>query len=173
LRKRGWVYLAGLSVFGLYVMAVIDVVFFPIPMPEDWPANLRWDETAHNLANSVNLIPFNFGQLFSDTASRRISPQVVFWQIAGNILLTIPFGTGIGFLTRLRGWRVVWLALGAGLALEGGQLLFMLLRVGYPHSVDINDVLLNALGVWVGYAFDDLIRVFLREDKNQTLVHLP
>jgi glycopeptide antibiotics resistance protein len=151
LRKRGWVYLAGLTVFGFYLLFVIDMMFFPIPIPEGWPYNLKWDAVANSLAHNVNLIPGNYGSMFSYAALGRISSQVVFEQIAGNVLLTLPFGLGIGFLTRLRGWRLVWLGMGTGLALEGAQLLFMLIGVGYPHSVDINDVLLNALGVWVGY----------------------
>ncbi len=66
------------------------------------------------------------------------------------ILLTVPFGFGICFLTSLRGKRLFTLALLTGLALEGVQLFIGLAAGYYYHSVDINDVLLNALGVLVG-----------------------
>ncbi len=79
-----------------------------------------------------------------------LSPMIIFWEIAGNILLTIPFGFGICFLTSLRGKRLFTLALITGLTLEGVQLFIGLVAGYYYHSVDINDVLLNALGVLVG-----------------------
>ena len=152
-RKRGWLYLMGLSVFGLYVMAVIFVVFFPIQLPETWPSNLRGRDPSYILATirNVNLIPFNYGRMFAEARRGMITPRIVFQEIGGNILLTIPFGAGMGFLTRPHGWGVARLAFGTGLALEGTQLLSRLIGVETYHAVDINDVLLNALGVALGY----------------------
>ncbi len=66
--------------------------------------------------------------------------------------MTIPFGLGISLFYPVRGRRILWLALETGLALEGAQLLIMLVIGPNVHSVDINDVLLNALGVLLGYA---------------------
>jgi len=152
-RRRALVYRAGLALFCFYMMAVINVLFFPILVPENWLDNLRWDEIAFSLANTrgVNLIPFNYGRMFSDLSAGLIRPNIVIREIGGNILLTIPFGLGTAFLTRISGWRMIGLALGVGLALEGIQLVFMLIGVGYPHSVDVNDILLNGLGVMIGY----------------------
>lgn len=64
--------------------------------------------------------------------------------------MTIPFGLGMNLFYLVRARRVLWLALGVGLAFEGIELLILLFTPSY-HAVDINDVLLNALGVLFGY----------------------
>jgi glycopeptide antibiotics resistance protein len=151
LRKRGWAYLTGLTFLGFYTLALIFAMFFPFRVPEGWPANWSWDEIARTLVTSLNLTPLNFGRLFSEAAAGHISSRMVFWQTIGNVLITIPFGLGIGFLTRLRGWWVLLIAPGIGLTLEGMQLFFLLIGLGNMHVIDINDVLLNILGVLVGY----------------------
>jgi glycopeptide antibiotics resistance protein len=111
--------------------------------------------------------------MFADARAGLISPRVVTEQIRGNILLTVPFGVGIGLLTRRRGWEVVRLALIADLALEGTQLLFKIIGVRHPFAVDINDVLLNALGVVVGYGVCllarrgvQMVRIYLGDRKQ-------
>lgn len=150
-RRRGWLYRAALALFGLYLLAAINRVLFPIYLPERWPAYQSWAAFAHVMTSMVNLIPGNYGNMFEDLANGMLSPNVVFWEIAGNILLTIPFGLGISLFYPVRGRRILWLALATGLALEGAQLLIMLVIGPNVHSADINDVLLNALGVLLGY----------------------
>jgi glycopeptide antibiotics resistance protein len=151
-RRRGWLYLSALGLFGIYLLAVVNLVVFPIVLPQHWPAYKTWSELAFTLSRMVNLIPFNYGNMFSDLAAGRISPNIIFWEITGNILLTVPFGLGISLFYPVRGERrILWLALAAGLALEGAQLLILLFVGPSRHSVDINDVLLNALGVGIGY----------------------
>jgi glycopeptide antibiotics resistance protein len=144
-RKRGWFYLLGLALMGFYLLAVIGILFFPIPVPENWPTNLTWGDTLLSLSQ-VNLIPFNYGSMFLHSTSFYTS----FRDIIGNILLTIPFGFGICFLIPLRNKQVLLTAVGVGLTLEGIQLLMKLILGVFFHSVDINDVLMNALGVLVG-----------------------
>jgi glycopeptide antibiotics resistance protein len=162
-RKRGWGYVAGLTMLGLYTLALISAMFFPIRIPEGWPASWKWDEIISTLDRNLNLIPFKFGNLFSYAALGRISYRMVFWQTAGNILITIPFGLGIGFLTKVRGWWILLIALGTGLTLEGVQLSILLIGLVNLHVIDINDMLLNTLGVLAGYGlFLSLSRVFLK-----------
>jgi glycopeptide antibiotics resistance protein len=80
----------------------------------------------------------------------------MFWE---NILLTIPFGFGISFVSHLRPKDFLWLPFAIGFGIETAQLLISLL-LQYPYRViDINDALLNAAGVLVGYA---LFRIFAR-----------
>jgi glycopeptide antibiotics resistance protein len=151
-RSRGWRYLIVLGLFGLYLLKVIELVAFPILLPETWPAAGSWQEFAFTLTHTINLLPFNYGRMFADLAAERIPAMVVYREIIGNILLTVPFGLMINFFYPLRLRQAAWLALAAGAALEGTQLL-ILLTVGISlHTVDINDVLLNALGVLIGYA---------------------
>ena len=66
--------------------------------------------------------------------------------LAGNIVLLVPIGFLVPFVYRKMTWkRSLALAVAAGLAIEGMQALF---RVGI---FDIDDVILNGLGVMVGY----------------------
>lgn len=145
LRSRGWVYSLVLALFGLYIMAVIDVVFFPIPLPRSWPANLTWKETLR-LLSEVNLIPFNYGSLFLHPSSLFSALR----DVALNIMLTIPFGWGICYLTKPHGKRIIWSALATGLFLEGTQLIMKLTLGLFFHAVDISDVIWNGLGVIAG-----------------------
>ncbi len=85
-RRRAWLYRAALALFGLYLLAVINRVLFPIHLPERWPAYQSWAEFAHAMTSMVNLIPGNYGNMFADLANGMLSPNIVFWEIAGNIL---------------------------------------------------------------------------------------
>jgi glycopeptide antibiotics resistance protein len=145
-RKRGWKYLAGLILLGLYLIVVIEEIFFPIPLPGNWPHNLTWKDTIQALSQ-INLIPFRYSGTYNSLSSYR----PLLKDIIGNILLTIPVGLGFSFLTPLRGKTVIFLALGVGLTMEGIQLLMKLLLGVFYHVVDINDVLMNALGILAGY----------------------
>jgi glycopeptide antibiotics resistance protein len=150
-RRRAMPYRLTVGLFGIYLLAVVNLVAFPIVLYPTWPAYTTWDAFAFTLTRMVNLIPLNYGSMFSDLSAGRLAPAVVFWEIFGNILLTVPFGVFASLLFSLPGRRVLWLALWTGLALEGIQLLILVLIGPSMHSFDINDVLLNAVGVLVGH----------------------
>lgn len=141
-RKRIPAYLFCFAVFWLYLLFVVNVTIFPMPLPE---AMAPRSQVTYILSH-VNLVPFYFGDLFN------AHPNVIFFEIFGNILLTAPFGFGIPFLAPFKPKNFPWLAVGVGLAIETAQLGFSLLIGGIYRSVDINDVLLNATGALLGYA---------------------
>lgn len=157
-KKRKSVYLAGFSMFWLYLLLVVSLAVFPIPLPESTGSSIDARQTAASILSHVNLAPFYFGRLFD------LAPMVIFENLAGNILLTIPFGFGICFLTRVPVRRTLWLAFAVGLSIEAAQLVVSLLIGAAYRGVDINDVLLNAVGVWIGYScfqvFTRLYRMF-------------
>jgi glycopeptide antibiotics resistance protein len=74
--------------------------------------------------------------------------------LVGNVALFVPVGFLAPLVFRTVSWRgCLAIAVGFGLAVEGAQ---VLLRVGI---FDIDDVLLNGLGVMIGYwAFAGLVR---------------
>lgn len=160
LRSHGWVYVLVLVLFGFYIMAVIDVVFFPIPLPRNWPANLTWKETKF-LMSQVNLIPFNYGSL-------SLYPSSLFSalrDVALNIILTIPFGWGICYLSKPQSKRIIWIALATGFFLEGTQLVLKLTLGVFFHAVDISDVIWNGLGVIAGFGLYHAGRKIIRRIK--------
>jgi glycopeptide antibiotics resistance protein len=135
-QKRSFSYLLFFLIFGIYMIGVVSVVIFPIYYGPD--AVIM---TGREFWSNINLIPFNFG----DCQIERICRE----QIIQNIILTMPFGFGVSFIARLRARDFVWLPFAVGLGFEITQ--FMISKGGF-HALDINDALLNAAGVWLGYA---------------------
>jgi len=70
-----------------------------------------------------------------------------------NILLTLPFGFGISFIAHIKPGNIPWLALAVGLSLETIQFIISLIFKSSFRVIDINDVLLNATGILIGYGF--------------------
>jgi glycopeptide antibiotics resistance protein len=103
------------------------------------------------LSSFINLIPFNFN--LSEI------PEIVFRQMFQNILLTIHFGFGFKFVAEVRGRGFIWMVLAVVLGVELVQIVISLL-LRFPHRViDVNDAMLNTLGVLVGIG---LFSVFAR-----------
>jgi len=144
-RKKSISYLVFFSFFWVYMLIVAGMTIFPIPLDIGMRTPLL------GILRRINLQPLYFGGLFS------LHTHVILQQLIGNVLLTIPFGFGINFLTRIKAMRFPWIALGTGLAIEVSQLVVSLGIGAAYRGVDINDVLLNAVGVLIGYA---LFRAF-------------
>ncbi len=81
--------------------------------------------------------------------------------LAGNIILFLPIGLLIPFIYRKMTWRqVVILAIAAGLLFECMEIIF---QVGI---FDIDDIILNGLGIMLGYwLFTCFIKVNRGFDK--------
>ncbi len=139
-RKRSLIGLVFFAAFWLYMAFLIGGTLFPIDISPDTRAVMQREVS---FADRMNLIPFYFGPYGSLWRSR--------YMLLSNILLTIPFGFGIGFVARVRPRDLRWLPWAVGFGIEAAQLGIGLL-LGYPYRVlDVNDILMNALGVLVGY----------------------
>jgi glycopeptide antibiotics resistance protein len=130
-------------------------VFFPIAINTD-------QNGAFSLG--INLIPF----YFHDCSMLGLCVR----DIIENIILTIPFGFGINFLTRIKPGNIIWLAITIGLGFELYQLLMSLVfRSGF-RAVDINDSILNGTGVLLGYVlFRVFAWVYLKVTKRFEIKH--
>jgi glycopeptide antibiotics resistance protein len=156
-KKRSAAYLFCFALFGLYILLVVSLTIFPIPLPD--AVSSRSPVTY--ILSHVNLIPFQFGQLFD------LNPAIIFQELFGNILLTLPFGFGLPFLAHLKTKNIPWLAVAAGLAIETAQLIASIIVGGVYRSVDINDVLLNTVGALLGYAlFRGFARIYVAISKR-------
>lgn len=164
-KKRGWKSQFGIVLFGLYIVAVIGVIFFPISIPLNWPSNLNWQETLQSL-RGINLSPLYFLSITHHPFSLR-------WLLVDfglNAILTIPFGFGLGLFGRPKWLKLCFWAILTGLTLEGIQLLVKLGLGTFYHTVDINDVILNALGVIIGYCIFLILKmVFHKPNKTRTI----
>lgn len=128
-------------IFGVYLVGVVSVVVFPIPI----------EYGVHDFKPNIDLIPFDFG--YCDSFSRELCIQ----EIYQNILLTIPFGFGVNFIARIKPKNILWIALVVGFAFEFVQLVISLIARSPFRAVDINDLILNATGVLIGYG---IFRIF-------------
>lgn len=157
-RKHNLPYIFFLSLFVGYLMYGIDKVFFPLEISGSFSDAMRHLQ----ILSSVNFVPFYFGQFGLTAGGLRF--------LVYNILLTLPFGFGINFLTRMNVKKIVSVSIFLGLGLEIAQLLLSL-ALRYPYRVvDINDAIFNAFGVLLGYGFFKLFaRLYLliiRQDTN-------
>lgn len=139
LRRRGYpaMRLSCVAVFVAYLTAVAAVTFFPITFDTTFVDVMRANAS---VTQGINLVPFR----------DLIGEDLVLRQVVANILLGVPFGFGLPFLTsgssrHILLWGVVFAA-----SIELIQLL-MNLAYGFPYRlVDIDDFLLNLLGVVLG-----------------------
>jgi glycopeptide antibiotics resistance protein len=153
-RRAGFWSLLCSGLFGVYLLTLIGVTLFPIPVLDDPAARLTWQRVAFTLSH-VNLVPFYYGT--------NVLPGFLVPEMLQNILLTVPFGFGVSFVARLKARDMLWLGPAVGLAIELAQLLISFWVGGPYRSTDINDILLNAAGVWIGYGLFSLIaRLILR-----------
>ena len=141
-------HLFSLFVFGFYILMVMGVTLFPIPI-------IGWGSVSPDLKlSSINLEPFNFGRLFEHHSF------LILRELVGNILMTIPFGFGINFITKVRPRYYLPISLMTGLVIEITQFIFTLLFVVSYRSVDINDVILNFSGSLLGFVLFYLFALF-------------
>lgn len=132
-KNKSFSYLFFFSVFWVYMMGVISVVVFPFPIAIPNP----------DFRLSLQLIPFDFGFCHLGTLCLK--------NIYENILLTIPFGFGISFIAFIKPKNILGLALAVGFTFELVQLILSFLIKNSFRVIDINDVILNAIGVLLGY----------------------
>jgi len=134
-RGKSISHLLFVSVFWIYLMGVVSLVVFPFPIGFPDP----------NFKPDINFIPFDFG--YCDPRIRSLCIRNLY----ENILLTVPFGFGISFITRVKLRNIFWLAVGVGFVFELTQLIISIAIRSSFRVVDINDVILNATGVLLGY----------------------
>lgn len=141
-RKNTFVYLLFFTIFYIYIVKMLEVTQFPIYLSESMRANM-----GQNVLVNANLIPLI--QLGLQDLEHSLL----------NILITIPFGFGLPFITNIKFKKVIWFGFLTSVTLEILQL-FIGLGAGFTFRVvDINDVIFNTTGVVIGYA---LFVMFIR-----------
>ena len=120
------------ALFAVYLVLVFQATMFPIPVDGSRPAN----------ATRFNLVPL---RNFYD------GPAINREQALPNVFLGVPFGFGAFFvLRRPSPWRVLGYGAALFLAVECLQLLLLQVVPAAPRTADINDMLLNVIGVAIG-----------------------
>ena len=168
IRRRGIFYLFFFSIFWVYLLVLVSVTVFPIPLGMDggFRSGTIWSQMVSMFKFSgLNLIPLYFGNCWG-------LPRACATGIYENILMTVPFGFGINFIARLRKRDFIWLALAVGLVIEATQFALDVILGGVYRSVDVNDVLFNGLGVWIGVGlFFGFARLFMAITERFQIKH--
>lgn len=143
LAKRSWSYLFFFSAFWVYLLFMVGLIIFPIPRV----APLEIDKLGlsfQSALSEIHLIPHNYQNF--EYFSRYTT-----FDILGNLFLTIPFGFGILWVWPSLSNMMLPLAFLVGFMNETAQFLLMVIWGFSYRVVDINDVILNTLGVLIGY----------------------
>lgn len=157
-RKKNTVFLVLFTLFYFYLYEVFDYTLFQFQslliLKYFVPNLILNGQPAGNSINLVPLITLTVGDLKTSLL---------------NILLMIPFGLGLPFLSRLQLGRVVILGGLLSLLIEFLQFTSGLLAKTTFRIADINDLIFNTLGVAIGYVlfllFMRLLRHIIKEEK--------
>lgn len=158
-RKKSIVYILLFSVFYIYLYKVIDYTLLQyqsLLILKHFVPDLMLNGIQDG--KSVNLVPL------VTLAAGDIKASLL------NILMLIPFGLGLPFITNLRMKKVVIAGALFSVGIELMQLITGLIGHKTFRVADINDVLFNALGAMVGYmlfvSFVRVVRRAYRGDKK-------
>ncbi|WP_240546029.1 VanZ family protein [Paenibacillus artemisiicola] len=112
------------------------------------------------IVRSINLVPLSSISDFLSGSSVNLK-QFALANVGGNILIFIPLGVYVSVLRNNHSGRShLLLILSMSLAVEVIQ---GLLGIG---TADIDDILLNGLGGWIGIFACASLRFLFREEKN-------
>jgi glycopeptide antibiotics resistance protein len=127
-----------IAAFCGYLVGVAALTVFPIVVDRQLVALMRSGGTT--IEHGLNLVPLKGVAVGAYSSS----------QVAGNFLLGVPFGFGLPFIGVPSSRKVLGLGLLFAFGIEGFQLALDLAYGFAFRVVDINDVILNFLGLAAG-----------------------
>jgi len=148
--KKSLAYLIFFTIFYIYIVKVLDYTLFQfqsLVLLKLFNPGLILNGQAAGKA--INLIPF------ITLISQDLKTSLL------NILLLIPFGFGLPFISNYRMKKIVIIGALFSIVIE-----FMQLITGYVAKItfriaDINDVIFNTIGVAIGYIlFVGFVRIY-------------
>lgn len=145
-------------IFILYMTAVISLTMFPLVYDKSFST------PSDNISNRLHLIPF---EVISGMITRGI-PQYSILQIGGNLIMTIPFGFAVipilmPKIKKQQRLFFIILAFAFPIWIELTQLLIGASFGTFYRTCDIDDVILNSTGIFIGYG---LYFLFLKIRKK-------
>lgn len=149
-----------LSLFLAYLTGVAAVTCFPV----------IYDAGVVEKAD-VNLLPFATIASLIQSMFTGASYSTPLLQLVGNIVLAIPYGVCLGFLVKRKTWwKLLLFAPLLSVSVELIQLILGLSTATMYRAVDIDDVLLNTFGAWIGigvfYLLPGCVKSFFSKPKK-------
>lgn len=139
--KKSYVYMFFFTIFFIYLCNVLKYTQFPIILDGEMKKDI-----GQNVWKDANFIPFNPDHFAIKTSLL-------------NILLTIPFGFGLPFISKVSFKRIAVLGFLLGVIIEILQLIIALMVGFTTRYFDVNDIIFNFLGVLLGYG---VFKLFLK-----------
>jgi glycopeptide antibiotics resistance protein len=155
-KKKSLAYLIFFTIFYVYIVKVLDYTLFQfqslVLLKYFMPNLILNGQTA---GESINLVP-----LITLTAQDMETSLL-------NILLLIPFGFGLPFITNFRMKKVVGIGALFSIVIEFLQLITGFMAKITFRVADINDVIFNTVGVAIGYIlFIGFVRIYRHISHN-------
>jgi glycopeptide antibiotics resistance protein len=158
-RISRWLSLVRLA-FAVYLVVLVGLLFTPFPFPP-------WTRLPEESLDDYRPWPFPWVNIVPFETIGGALRYGLDWQpgrvLVGNVLAFVPFGVFLPLLWpgRRSLISVVTAGVAISLALEAVQLGLSLL-IGAPYRVaDVDDVIINVLGVALGYGLYRTIGLFL------------
>jgi glycopeptide antibiotics resistance protein len=162
-KKKSFVYLLFFTIFYVYLFKVLDYTLFQfqslILLRHFMPGLMLNGQEAGEWVNLVPLVTLTAESLKTSLL---------------NILLMIPFGFGLPFITNFRMKKVIAIGALFSIAIELLQLVSGLMANITFRIADINDVIFNTIGATIGYIiFVVLVRIFRDVSRNWNMSAYP
>ncbi|MEO5927371.1 MAG: VanZ family protein [Patescibacteria group bacterium] len=154
-KKKSLIYLIFFTIFYIYLIKVLDYTLFQFQalllLKHFMPNLILNGQTAGNSMNLVPLIALTSQDLKT---------------VLLNILLFVPFGFGLPFITSFHLKKIVLIGALCSIAIELLQLITGLLAKMTFRIADINDVIFNTAGAAIGYIFFvGFVRIYRRVSR--------
>ena len=154
--KKSLAYLIFFTIFYVYIFKVLDYTLFQfqslVLLKYFMPDLILNGQT---VGKEMNLIPFI-----------TLAPQDLKTSLL-NILLLIPFGFGLPFITNYRMKKIVVIGALFSIVIELLQLITGFMAKMTFRVADINDVIFNTVGVAIGYIlFIGFVRIYRHMSHN-------
>ena len=145
--------------FIVYCVMVFSVLFLRgIGGDYDFSSYPYWKR----VMDRTNLVPFaTIGEQLGSIANSIYNRRVAIRNLLANLLLFVPMGLYLPLRwNKLRQFgKCLWVWLGLILIIEIIQVLTL------QGSFDIDDVILNTLGFFIGYGLFVILSLFVREER--------
>jgi glycopeptide antibiotics resistance protein len=161
-KKKSLVHLLCFTIFYIYLYKVLDYTLFQFQslllLKHFIPELMLNGVTADKTVNLVPLITLTVADLRTSLL---------------NILLMMPFGFGLPFISNFSARRIVVVGALFSIAIEVVQLITGLVARVTFRIADINDVIFNTVGVAIGYVlFIGFARQYLRRYGGKDVVRV-
>lgn len=141
-----------LALCTLYISGIITITIFPIVID---PETMMFNDSTINLRpfSTIRELLFNNSDL-----------ETVLLQLMGNIVMCIPFGVAFPLIIKHKYKFLYFIdALLFPVAIETAQLIISVINNSFYRTIDIDDIILNYIGVLIGYAIYILLPQFTKD----------